>query len=50
MGISSTGFPNLFTINAASVGNFVRSAEPLVDWVSEAMCYVRDNRFTRISG
>ncbi|MCI0877626.1 MAG: NAD(P)/FAD-dependent oxidoreductase [Chloroflexi bacterium] len=49
MGISSAGFPNLFTINAASVGNFVRAAEPLVDWVSEAMCYVRDNQFTRIS-
>ncbi len=49
MGISSHGFPNLFTINAASVGNFVRAAEPLVDWVSEAMCYLRDNNFTRIS-
>ena len=49
MGISSAGFPNLFTINAASVGNFVRAAEPLVDWVSDAMCYVRDNGFTRIS-
>ena len=49
MGIASAGFPNLFTINAASVGNFVRSAEPLVDWVSEAMCYVRDNNFTRIT-
>ena len=49
MGISSAGFPNLFTINAASVGNFVRAAEPLVDWVSDAMCYVRENQFTRIS-
>ena len=49
MGISSAGFPNLFTVNAASVGNFVRSAEPLVEWVSEAMCYVRDNKFTRIT-
>ena len=49
MGISSAGFPNLFTINAASVGNFVRAAEPLVDWVSEAICHVRDNGFTRIS-
>ncbi len=49
MGISSAGFPNLFTINAASVGNFVRAAEPLVDWVSEAICYVRENEFTRIS-
>ena len=48
MGVQSAGFPNLFTINQASVGNFVRAAEPLVDWVSEAMGYVRDNNFYRI--
>ncbi|CAI8040205.1 2-oxo-Delta(3)-4,5,5-trimethylcyclopentenylacetyl-CoA monooxygenase [Geodia barretti] len=35
MGIQSVDFPNLFTINAASVGNFVRAAEPLVEWISE---------------
>ena len=49
MGISSAGFPNLFTISTASVGNFVRAAEPLVDWVSETMSYVRDNEFMRIT-
>ena len=49
MGIQSAGFPNLFTINAASVGNFVRAAEPLVDWVSDCISYVRDHEFTRIS-
>ena len=49
MGIQSAGFPNLFTINAASVGNFVRAAEPLVDWVSDCLCYVRDHRLTRIA-
>ena len=49
MGISSAGFPNLLTINAASVGNFVRVAEPLVEWVSECIRYVRQNEFTRIS-
>jgi cation diffusion facilitator CzcD-associated flavoprotein CzcO len=49
MGIQSAGFPNLFTINAASVGNFVRAAEPLVDWVIDCICYVRDHRFMRIS-
>jgi cation diffusion facilitator CzcD-associated flavoprotein CzcO len=49
MGIQSAGFPNLFTINAASVGNFVRAAEPLVEWVSDCICYVREHRFTRIS-
>ena len=45
MGIQSVGFPNLFTINAASVGNFVRAAEPLVEWVSECVAHVRDNGY-----
>ena len=48
MGISSVDFPNLFTINAASVGNFVRAAEPLVEWISECIAYVRDNGYQRI--
>ena len=49
MGISSSGFPNLFTVNAASVGNFVRAAEPLVEWICECMDYVRRNEYARIS-
>ncbi len=49
MGIQSVGFPNLFTVNAASVGNFVRDAEPLVEWVTACIRYVLDNGFTRIS-
>ena len=48
MGISSAGYPNLFTVNAASVGNFVRAAEPLIDWVSECITYVRDSGFSCI--
>ena len=49
MGITSAGFPNLFTVNAASVGNFVRASEPLIDWVGETMGYLRDNDFKRIA-
>ena len=49
MGITTAVFPNLFTVNAASVGNFVRAAEPLVDWVSETMGYLRDNYLQRIT-
>ncbi|MDP6498492.1 MAG: NAD(P)/FAD-dependent oxidoreductase [Dehalococcoidia bacterium] len=49
MGVQSAGFPNLFTINQASVGNFVRAAEPLVDWITEAMQYVKQNEYSRIS-
>ncbi|MXZ90555.1 MAG: NAD(P)/FAD-dependent oxidoreductase [Chloroflexi bacterium] len=48
MGMSSYGYPNLFTINAASVGNFPRSAEPLVEWVTDTVAYVRDNGHSRI--
>ena len=48
MGMSSYGYPNLFTINAASVGNFPRSAEPLVEWVTEAIAHVRDSGHSRI--
>jgi cation diffusion facilitator CzcD-associated flavoprotein CzcO len=48
MGIMSAGFPNLFTVNSASVGNFVRACEPLVDWISECIAYLRDNEFRRI--
>jgi cation diffusion facilitator CzcD-associated flavoprotein CzcO len=49
MGLQSVGFPNLFTINAASVGNFVRAAEPLVDWVSDCISYVREHQLQRIA-
>ena len=49
MGITSAGFPNLFTVHAASVGNFVRAAESLIDWVGETMSYLRDNDFKRIA-
>ena len=48
MGISSVGFPNMFTVNAASVGNFVRAAEPLVEWISECIAYVREHGYKRI--
>lgn len=49
LGIQSYGFPNMFTINSASVGNFVRAAEPLVEWVTECIRYVRDNEYLRIA-
>jgi len=48
LGISSVGYPNLFTVNAASVGNFVRAAEPLMDWVADCIKHVRDSGHSRI--
>ena len=48
MGVMSAGYPNLWTVNAASVGNFPRAAEPLVGWVIEAIEYMRANGFQTI--
>ena len=42
-GAYHVGYPNLFTIIAASAGNYVRAAEPLEEWTAECICYVRDN-------
>jgi len=49
LGIQSVGFPNFFTINAVSTGNFVRGLEPQVDWLGECICYVRSRGYRRIS-
>ena len=49
LGIQSNGFPNMFTVNSASVGNFVRAAEPLVEWVTDCIRYVRENEYVRIA-
>jgi cation diffusion facilitator CzcD-associated flavoprotein CzcO len=48
MGIQSAGFPNLFTINSASVGNFVRGSESIVEWVTDCIAYMRENEYIRI--
>ncbi len=48
MGILSAGFPNMFTINQAGSGNYPRGAEWIVEWVSDCLSYMRDNRFSRI--
>jgi len=48
MGIQSAGFPNLFTMPGAGAGNFTRGAEPLVEWVSECIGYMRAQGLTRI--
>ena len=48
MGIQSVGFPNMFTVNSASVGNFVRAAEPLVEWISDCVAYLRAKGYQTI--
>ena len=49
MGIQNAGFSNMFTINAALVGNFVWAAEPLVEWAPECIRYVWENEYVRVS-
>ena len=49
MGLQTAGFPNLFTMPGAGAGNFTRGCEPLVEWVSDCIGYMRENEFTRIS-
>src|SRR5712671_5137998 len=48
MGIQSAGFPNLFTMPGAGAGNFTRGCEPLVEWVSDCIGYMRAQGLTRI--
>ena len=48
MGLQSAGFPNLFTMPGAGAGNFTRGCEPLVEWVSECLGYMRAQGLTRI--
>ena len=48
LGIQSVGFPNLFTMPGAGAGNFTRGCEPLGDWVSDCIGYMREQGLTRI--
>jgi cyclohexanone monooxygenase len=48
MGLQSAGFPNLFTMPGAGAGNFTRGCEPLVEWVSDCIGYMREKGLTRI--
>ena len=48
MGMQTVGFPNLFTVNVGGRGNYVRGMEPIVDWVTDCITYLRDRGFTRI--
>ena len=48
LGIQSAGFPNLFTMPGAGAGNFTRGCEPLVEWVSDCIGYMRAQGLTRI--
>jgi cation diffusion facilitator CzcD-associated flavoprotein CzcO len=41
LGVQTHGFPNLFTINSATTGNYTRAVEPLLEWVLGTVGHVR---------
>ena len=49
LGIQAAGFPNFFIANSASFCNFPRCAEMIVEWVSDCIRYMGENRYTRIA-
>ena len=52
LGMQTNGFPNMFTIvgphNGATFCNIPRCIEQNVEWVAEAIQYLRDNDYTRM--
>jgi cation diffusion facilitator CzcD-associated flavoprotein CzcO len=48
MFLQCAGFPNLFMIAATDAGYFVRSLEPVVDWIGDTICYVLKNGHEQI--
>ena len=48
LGVHSSGFPNMFALNAAATCNFPRCAEAIVEWTSDCIGYMRDHGYTRI--
>jgi cation diffusion facilitator CzcD-associated flavoprotein CzcO len=53
LGLQIAGFPNLFTVvgahNAANFCNIPRCIEQNVDWVTDCIAHLRDNKLRRIA-
>ena len=48
LGVQTSGFPNLFTLNSTATCNFPRCAEAIVDWTANCLSYLRDHGHRRI--
>ena len=48
LGVQTSGFPNLFTLNSAATCNFPRCAEAIVEWTTDCIGHMRDGGHTRI--
>jgi cation diffusion facilitator CzcD-associated flavoprotein CzcO len=46
--LMSAGFPNLYLVNAATTGGFMRSMEALIDWVGEMIYHAVGSGVTRV--
>jgi cation diffusion facilitator CzcD-associated flavoprotein CzcO len=49
LGLQSAGFPNLFIAMNSAFCNYTICAESVVDWISECIRHVRENKFSRIA-
>ena len=47
--VQTAGFPNLFVANGAIFCNVPRCAEAVVEWVTDAIAYMRDHGYERIT-
>ncbi len=48
LGLQTAGFPNLFIATNTAFCNYTVCAEAVVEWISEAIRYVRANNYSRI--
>jgi cation diffusion facilitator CzcD-associated flavoprotein CzcO len=49
LGLQSAGFPNLFIATNSAFCNYTVCAESIVEWITDAIRYVRENGFSRIA-
>ena len=49
LGLQSAGFPNLFIATNSAFCNYTVCAESIVEWITGAIRYVRENGHSRIA-
>jgi cation diffusion facilitator CzcD-associated flavoprotein CzcO len=49
LGIQTAGFPNLFIAMNTAFCNYTICAEKVVDWISDAIRYLREKNYSRIA-
>jgi cation diffusion facilitator CzcD-associated flavoprotein CzcO len=49
MNMQVAGFPNMFLVMGAGLGNWTRAAEQNVEWVTECIRYMQEHGYDRVS-